>query len=238
MRRTDWTTVAAVDHQRALVRLPYVKSRPIRVGTVLDKDGDLYRVKWDDGAEEEVHLGDYEKVTDRGSLTFQSLVDPDGLRAEFDQEPSAVVFRALQESAKPMTGKDLKETLTRLGIEDKSYRGAWTSIRKVLMNDARVTVDGTGAGTTFAAEDAEPSAPHVVVPTTWTPMARATPVAEAAAPAEAAEPAEDADAVSPAEDTEAAEDNEAAEPVSAAQAEEPASDEATPAKPVEDGQTA
>ncbi len=121
----------------------------MRVGTVLDQDGDLYRVKWDDSAEEEVHLGDYEQVTPRGSLLFQSLVEPDELRAAFDRDPSAVVIRALQESATPMTGKDLKETLTRLGIDDKNYRAAWTSIRKVLMNDDRVTVEGTGAGTTF-----------------------------------------------------------------------------------------
>lgn len=144
-----------MDQLPALVRLPYVTGGPIKVGTVIKQEDDLYTVKWDDtGAEQEVHLGDYEKVTVRESLEFQSLTDPDGLRAAFEQDPPAVALRFLQESAATMTGKELKLALTGFGIDDARFRGAWTSIRKQLMTDPRLVVAGTGAGTTFAWRDA------------------------------------------------------------------------------------
>ncbi|MCO8271816.1 hypothetical protein M1L60_14555 [Actinoplanes sp. TRM 88003] len=116
----------------------------------MKQEDDLYTVKWDDtGAEQEVHLGDYETVTVRESVQFQSLTDPDGLRAAFEQDPATVVVRALQETPEPLTGKELKAAMTGFGIPDERYRGAWTAIRKQLMTDPRVVVAGTGAGTTF-----------------------------------------------------------------------------------------
>jgi hypothetical protein len=128
----------------------------VRVGTVINQEGDLYTVKWDDNdTEQEVHLGDYETLCSRSSLVFLSLVDPDALRAAFDQNPTAITVQALRESATPMTGKDLKTLLTGYGVEDQRFRSAWITIRKQLTADTRLTVDGTGAGTTFAYTDAE-----------------------------------------------------------------------------------
>ena len=137
--------------QQAVVRLPYSANKPVRVGTVISQEGDLFVIKWDDGAEEESYLGDFEKVCGRGSLQFQALVDPDALRAGFESDPLATLVQAVQEAGRPMTGKELKIVLTGYGVDESNYKRAWLTVRKQLTSDSRVTVDGTGAGTTFAA---------------------------------------------------------------------------------------
>ncbi|MBL7258155.1 hypothetical protein [Paractinoplanes lichenicola] len=137
--------------EQAVVRLPYTANGVIRVGTVVSQDGDLYQVKWDNGGDEEVKLGDYEWLCPRGSLKFQSLVDPEALRKGFEADPGEFVMLALKEAAAPMTGKDLKVTVTALGITDEDYRRAWPTIRKLLIADNRVTVSGSGAAMTFQA---------------------------------------------------------------------------------------
>ncbi|MBU2668291.1 hypothetical protein KOI35_32745 [Actinoplanes bogorensis] len=137
--------------QQAVVRLPYTANKPIRVGTVISQDGSLFVIKWDDGAEEESYLGDFEKVCSRGSLQFQALVEPDALRAGFEADPLAILVQACQEADGPMTGKELKVAVTGYGVDEAIYKRAWLTVRKQLASDARVIVSGAGASTTFAA---------------------------------------------------------------------------------------
>lgn len=144
------TTVSAVKSDQVIVRLPYVPSGPVRIGTVIKHNDDVYLVQWDDGATEEVHLGDYERVVTRGSLDHRALAAPEELRRQFDADPKTVFAQALREGAAAMTYKNLKELLVGHGLDAGKVKSAWPSTKNALAAAGRITTSSKGSATKYA----------------------------------------------------------------------------------------
>jgi hypothetical protein len=49
-----------------------------------------------------------------------------------------------------MTGKALKEHFAFLGVENERFAKAWSAVRKELLADSRIAVEGSGVQTTFS----------------------------------------------------------------------------------------
>ena len=126
LKRGRATTVATVSDELAVVRRPYVPGlKPIRTGVVLAQAGDLYEVRWDDnGSEDEIRLGDYERVMPRDSLSYVAALG--GLNGEFAADALPVVLRVLSESGGPVNAKVIRAYLIDLGLDKTvwSYPGA------------------------------------------------------------------------------------------------------------------
>jgi hypothetical protein len=111
---------------------------------VIERHHDLYLVQWDDGADEEVHLGDYERVVTRGSLEHTGLTQPEELRRQFDADPKAVFAQALREG-EAMTFKEVRECLVGHGLDAGVVESAWQPARKVLAAAGQITASGRGS---------------------------------------------------------------------------------------------
>lgn len=134
----------------AVVRRPYIPGlKPIRTGVVLTQQGDLYEVRWDDnGSEDEIRLGDYERVMPRDSLSY--LASLGGLNAEFAADPLAVVVRVLGEHAGPVNAKVIRAYLIDLGLDKTVWSSTWAKLQKVLVTHDSVVCDGEGTARTFS----------------------------------------------------------------------------------------
>ncbi len=135
---------------------------------MLSRGGDLYHVRWDDGVDEEFHLGDYERLVKRGSLEHEALARPEQLRATLESDPTVIFSRLLQASADALTSKQLKQRLVDLGLDGKQVDAGWDAARKAWTAGGRVTAIGKGSAKRYSwsgsapetsrpAEPAEPS---------------------------------------------------------------------------------
>ncbi|KUL29200.1 hypothetical protein ADL15_28995 [Actinoplanes awajinensis subsp. mycoplanecinus] len=134
----------------SVVRVPYLPGRPIRVGTVLTQEGELYLVRWDDGAEEEIKPGEYELLAPRDSLRFASFVDAEAVRADFEADPLGIVLRVLGENGTPMTRGQIATYLVDLGVERKRFAAKWRKVQTALASTDGVTVSGEATDLAFA----------------------------------------------------------------------------------------
>lgn len=134
----------------AVVRRPYIPGlKPIRTGVVLTQQGDLYEVRWDDnGSEDEIRLGEYERVMPRDSLSY--LASLGGLNAEFVADPLAVVVRVLSENEEPVNAKLIRAYLIDLGLDKTVWSSTWAKLQKVLVAEADVVCAGEGTARTFS----------------------------------------------------------------------------------------
>jgi hypothetical protein len=186
-----------VSDELAVVRRPYIPGlKPIRTGVVIAQEGDLYDVRWDDnGAEDEIRLGDYERVMPRDSLSY--LASLGGLNAEFAADPLAVVLRVLGEHDDPVNAKVIRAYLIDLGLDKTVWSSTWAKLQKVLVVQDEVVCAGEGTARTFSWTGGKLPDPAWAVAPTPEPVA-ATPQPEPAAPEEPAvadeEPAADEEA--------------------------------------------
>ena len=153
-----------------VVRRPYIPGlKPIRTGVVLTQQGDLYDVRWDDnGSEDEIRLGDYERVMPRDSLSY--LASLGGLNAEFVADPLAVVLRVLSEND-AVNAKVIRAYLIDLGLDKTVWSSTWAKLQKVLVTHDDVVCDGEGTARTFSWTGGKLADPEWAVPPTPAPAA-------------------------------------------------------------------
>jgi hypothetical protein len=140
-----------VSDELAVVRRPYIPGlKPIRTGVVLAQEGDLYVVRWDDnGSEDEIRLGDYEKVMPRDSVSYLAALG--GLNAAFAADALAVVLRVLSEIGGAANAKMIRAYLVvDLGLEKTVWSATWPKLQKVLLAHEGVVGAGEGAARTFS----------------------------------------------------------------------------------------
>ncbi|MBQ1059822.1 hypothetical protein [Micromonospora sp. C41] len=132
-----------------MVREPDRPDEPVRIGTVLSKEGSLFRVRWDDGSEESVRLGGRIAGAPQGSLRLAFLRDRASAVAAFEANPFDAVTRLLQENEKGLTRKQIREKLTDLGLDIGSGSPRWRRIEQALTSSDEISVSGKGVAAIF-----------------------------------------------------------------------------------------
>ncbi|MFI7305878.1 hypothetical protein ACIBM8_21905 [Micromonospora aurantiaca] len=132
-----------------MVREPDRPDEPVRIGTVLSKEGSLFRVRWDDGSEESVRLGGRIAGAPQGSLRLAFLRDRASAVAAFEANPIDAVTRLLQENEKGLTRKQIREKLTDLGLDIGSGSPRWRRIEQALTSSDEISVSGKGVAAIF-----------------------------------------------------------------------------------------